>query len=35
VFHRARVSAGIETWPLRDTVITCSRDCITPLYADG
>ena len=23
VFHRARVSAGIDTWPFRDTVITC------------
>jgi hypothetical protein len=23
VFHRALALAGIETWPLRDTVMTC------------
>ena len=33
VFHLALVSAGIETWPFRDTVITCEATLMTPLYA--
>jgi hypothetical protein len=32
VFHRARVSAGIDTWPFRDTVITCEVSTMTALY---
>ena len=32
VFHRARASAGIETWPFRDTVITCDVSLMTTLY---
>lgn len=32
VFHRARVSAGIETWPFRDTVITREISLMATLY---
>ena len=33
VFHRARVSAGIETWPFRDTVIKYEVSLTTTLYS--